>query len=186
MNAKKVIAIVFGVLFACFIAFITLVYVLLNYIENTRSHAPDPKVIASSMQVIADLKLTDLDGKTAQLPGKGRYRIVNYWASWCGPCIEELPLFNHYAADAKVSTPMIIGIGLEEETVISSYLSDNPSKYANFVEYTDDDDSSHALGNSSGTIPYTILISPEGKLLKQRNGAFSSVEELKSFAQPPK
>jgi thiol-disulfide isomerase/thioredoxin len=186
MDAKKVIAIVFGVLFACFIAFVVLVYLLLNYIEHTRSHAPDPKVIATSMQVIADLKLTDLEGKTTQLPGKGRYRIINYWASWCGPCIEELPIFNDYAANADESMPMIIGIGLEEEALIETYLSDNPSKYVNFVEYTDEDDSSSVLGNSSGTIPYTILISPEGKLLKQRNGAFSNIEELKSFAEPPK
>ncbi|MEO6172896.1 MAG: TlpA disulfide reductase family protein, partial [Arenimonas sp.] len=58
---------------------------------------PEPKFVASSQTVIAALEITDLKGKVAQLPGTGRYRLINYWATWCGPCLMEMPLLNQFA-----------------------------------------------------------------------------------------
>jgi thiol-disulfide isomerase/thioredoxin len=192
ITAKTIIVAGLSIIAVVFLAGVLFFFFLVQLFQpaNTSPDSPptwqqvDKKVAANSMQVIANIQLDDMSGKAAELPGKGRYRILNYWASWCGECIVELPVLNEYADQADSTQPMLIGIALDEPEAVSAFLTDNPSKYPHFIEYYETTDSSSALGNTSETIPYTILISPEGKLLKQQNGAFHDLKELKNFAKP--
>jgi thiol-disulfide isomerase/thioredoxin len=191
ITPKKIIAITLVVTFSIFLACVIFFYTLIRLIQEAKTELESPpalqqvdkKVADNSMRVIADIQLKDMKGKSVELPGKGRYRILNYWASWCGACIVEMPVLNEYAEQASKTEPMLIGIVLDEPEAVSTFLADNPSKYPHFIEYYETTDSSSALGNTSETIPYTILISPEGRLLKQQNGAFYDLEELQNFAK---
>lgn len=147
---------------------------------------PDPKFVASSQAVIAALDITDLKGKVAKLPGTGRYRLINYWATWCGPCVVELPLLEKFAQSQNASGVVVIGIALDEAADVNEYLKQNPLKYPQFLEKAGKNDSSAQLGNLHGIIPFSILIGPDGQLLKLKRGDFSDIEELKAFSTPPK
>jgi thiol-disulfide isomerase/thioredoxin len=193
ITAKTIVVAGLSIIAVLLLAGALFFYLLVQLFQHTDTEvasAPawqqvDKKVAANSMQVIANIRLEDMNGKAAELPGKGRYRILNYWASWCGECIVEMPVLNEYANQADSAQPMLIGIALDEPEAVSAFLADNPSKYPHFIEYYEISDSSSALGNTSETIPFTILISPEGKLLKQQNGAFYDLDELKDFAKAP-
>jgi thiol-disulfide isomerase/thioredoxin len=185
MSSTKILTILAGVMLAAVLAVSLLIYWLISFASQPRE--PDQALVKESASVIANLKLEDLNGKSVELPGKGHYRIINYWASWCGPCIEEMPVLNQYAdaANSDKNMPQIIGIALDEAEAVSEFLRENPSKYPNFIENYELSDSSSALGNTQETIPYTILIGPDGQLLKQSNGVFTDIEELKAFAKTP-
>ncbi|MGH8108714.1 MAG: TlpA disulfide reductase family protein [Arenimonas sp.] len=147
---------------------------------------PDPELVATSKSVIAGLQITDLKGKAAQLPGNGRYRLINYWATWCGPCLMEMPMLNQFAQSQGAKGVLLVGIALDEGSEVQDYLKKNPVKYPQFLEKTDKNDSSAQLGNKTGIIPFTVLISPDGQLLKLKRGDFADLDELIAFAKPPK
>jgi len=147
---------------------------------------PEPKFVASSIQVISALEITDLKGKPAKLPGTGRYRVINYWATWCGPCLVEMPLLDKFAKSQKTGGVMMIGIALDEAEGVKEYLKDNPVKYPQFLEKAGKNDSSSQLGNQHGIIPFSVLIGPDGRLLKLKRGVFADMDELKAFAKSPK
>jgi thiol-disulfide isomerase/thioredoxin len=183
MSNTKILSIVFASLFTLLLAMVALLFLMIKTINQPK--LPDSKLADQSMSIIAHLELEDLNGKTVELPGKGRYRILNYWASWCGPCIDELPILNKYAASTDKDMPLMIGIALDDSQAISEFLAKNPSTYSHYIEIYKNTDSSTALGNTQGTIPYTILISPDGRLLKQSHGTFADIDALKAFASVP-
>lgn len=147
---------------------------------------PERHYIENSKAVIANLDLTDLDGKSAKLPGKGRYRLINYWATWCGPCLMEMPLLDKFAQSQGANGVILIGIALDESKEVKSYLKENPLKYPQFLETPGKSDSSTQLGNKAGIIPFSVLIGPDGQLLKLKRGEFADLEELEAFVKPPK
>ena len=147
---------------------------------------PDPKIVAVSKSIIAGLEITDLQGKAAKLPGNGRYRLINYWATWCGPCLMEMPLLDKFAQSQDANGVLLIGIALDEGKDVEEYLKENPLKYAQFLENVDKNDSSTQLGNNAGIIPFSVLIGPDGQLLKLKRGEFVDLEELQAFVKPPR
>ena len=110
--------------------------------------------------------------------------VVNFWATWCKPCVEELPYFNALQKEADDKSPEFIFVSLD-------FMSQTP-KVKDLIkrlslngtqlqlnqpggEWIDQFDS-----NWSGAIPYTILLLPGGEKIEHYD-AFDSVEELKSF-----
>jgi len=144
---------------------------------------PDPKFVASSVQVISALQTTDLKGKPAKLPGAGRFRLINYWATWCGPCLMEMPLLNEFAKSQNNNQILVVGIALDEMADVNKYLKENPLQYPQLLEKAGPNDSSTQLGNGSGVIPYSILIDPNGRLIRQHSGPFENEEQLQNWAQ---
>lgn len=111
--------------------------------------------------------LRDLSGKTHALSGyRGKWVIVNYWATWCPPCLEEIP--DLIALHEQRKDVVVIGIALDFE---------NPAEVARYV---DDNLMSYpvVLGNekvvaqigSASVLPTTFIFDPSGKLVKTRRG----------------
>lgn len=124
----------------------------------------------------------ELENILAASPGKAK--LVNFWATWCKPCVEELPYFNALQKEADDKSPEFIFVSLD-------FMSQTP-KVKDLIkrlslngtqlqlnqpggEWIDQFDS-----NWSGAIPYTILLLPGGEKIEHYD-AFDSVEELKSF-----
>jgi len=147
---------------------------------------PAPQFVENSKAVIANLDITDLNGKAVKLPGNGRYRLINYWATWCGPCLMEMPLLDKFAQSQGENGVLLIGIALDEAKDVKDYLKANPLKYAQFLEKAGKNDSSTQLGNNAGIIPFSVLIGPDGQLLKLKRGEFVDLDELEDFVKPPK
>ncbi|MEO6172088.1 MAG: TlpA family protein disulfide reductase, partial [Arenimonas sp.] len=95
-------------------------------------------------------------------------------------------LLNQFAQSEANSGVMMIGIALDEATEVRSYLKENPLKYQQFLEKAGKNDSSALLGNNNGIIPFSVLIGPDGRLLKLKRGIFADTEELTAFSKPPK
>ncbi len=119
----------------------------------------------------ADFKVTDTTGKAHTLSGyKGKWVLVNYWATWCPPCLEEIPdLISLH--DNKKNNLVVIGIALDYKT---------PKQVTDFadgllVTYP------IVLGNAQITrqigpvqgLPTTYLYNPDGKLVAQQVGAIT-------------
>lgn len=150
--------------------------------------APPPPAgvtVAERGAPVPPMSLPDLDGKSVAVPGAyaGRPLLINVWASWCGPCIKEMPELQRYAAEQGNHGVQVIGIALDDEAAVRQFLKTTPVAYPILIEAAGPADAGVRLGNPKGVLPYSVLISADGRLLKQRIGPFEQ-GEIEGWAKP--
>ena len=117
------------------------------------------------------LVLRDLQGRARRLDAwRGRWLLVNFWAPWCPPCRQELPVLR--AAQQRFGGRLKV-IGIAEDSVghVRAFLARMPLDYPVLLAGT-----AHpglAFGNAAQFLPYSVLVAPDGRLLKRHYGAFS-------------
>jgi len=147
--------------------------------------APAGVAVARRGEPVPEMVLPDLDGKPVIVPKAyaGRPLLINVWASWCGPCIKEMPELQRYAAEQAAQGVQVVGIALDDVAAVRDFLTTTPVAYPILLEAAGPADAGVRLGNPKGVLPYSVLISADGRLLKQRIGPFES-GEITGWAQP--
>ena len=131
-----------------------------------------------------DIALPGLDGRVRSLREFGdRPLLVNFWASWCGPCIEEMPVLDAFAAQQAGNGVQVVGIALDEREAVEAFLKSTPVRYRVLLDSVGPNDSSVRLGNARSVLPYSVLIDAQGRIAATKTGPFRG-DELERFAQP--
>lgn len=135
--------------------------------------------------IVPDMPLIYLNsGDPASLRPQGRRaRLINYWASWCGPCRAEMPILDAYAAQQGANGVEVVGIALDERDAALAFIAQVPVRFALWLEPASERDSSVWLGNARGVLPYTVLIDAEGRLQKRHYGAFPDVAAVADWVR---
>jgi thiol-disulfide isomerase/thioredoxin len=109
------------------------------------------------------LDLTGLDGKQWNLRGlRGKVVVLNFWASWCAPCVDELPILNELASDSQAAKGELLVLGVnyrESAPAIQRFLNEHSFRYPIVVDKTGD----HFKKWTDGVMPTTILIGRDGR-----------------------
>lgn len=131
-------------------------------------------------QPIAPFEVRNFQNQTQQLPKPGRWQVINYWASWCGPCRIEMPWLDaaHQGSQGRFE---VIGIALEAPEDAQTLLDEIPVSFAQHHEPPGAEDSSVQLGNAWGVLPFTVLIDPKGRLVKRHIGNFRDMQALNDW-----
>jgi thiol-disulfide isomerase/thioredoxin len=142
---------------------------------------PSPPAYASMPDVLGvgdqvdDTELPDRDGRMRRLSEwRGKLVVLNFWASWCGPCREEMPMLDAMRAQYENRGVEVIGIAAEDAPAALAFLEHNPVNYPILVNSPADAiDFSLRLGNTQSVLPFTALIGRDGRILATRIGNFS-------------
>jgi thiol-disulfide isomerase/thioredoxin len=125
-------------------------------------------------------QLPDLKGDARVVVAPGQATLVNYWASWCAPCREELPLLADLSR--RPGNPVrVVAIALDSLADAEAFLAAHPLAMDIRIESPGGADSSVLLGNRHGVLPFSALIGSDGRLIAYKVGAFRSAAELEAW-----
>lgn len=117
----------------------------------------------------SDFILKDMSGNKHQLSSyKGKWVLVNYWATWCPPCLEEVPDLVNLYDHRKQKDLMVLGVVFDYKDVkeVNEYVDDMLMSYPIVLG----DDSVTAQIGSAQVLPTTYIYNPQGKLVKIKRG----------------
>ena len=123
---------------------------------------PDP--VATGQLVLA-AKLPGLDGKPQPLEQwRGKVLIVNFWATWCAPCREEIPGFVKFQGQHGRQGVQFVGIAIDTAERVAPYAKEIGINYPVLVGGLETMDFARQAGNRAGVLPYTLVIDRSGKV----------------------
>ena len=119
------------------------------------------------------------DGKPVDTKNwQGKVLVVNFWASWCPPCVEEMPTLDQISKEYAAKNVLFVGIGIDSPSNIREFLQKTPVSYPIVIGGLEGSNLAKQMGNSQGALPYTVIISPSGKSTFTKLGKISE-DELK-------
>jgi thiol-disulfide isomerase/thioredoxin len=99
---------------------------------------------------------------------KRKVTVVNFWATWCPPCLEEMPALAQLASQSP--NVQFVGIGVDSEMKVRQYLQKTPMSYPVTASGAAAIDWAKNLGNTHGGLPFTAFFGPSGRLIKTVSG----------------
>ncbi|MGB6055378.1 MAG: TlpA disulfide reductase family protein [Burkholderiaceae bacterium] len=109
---------------------------------------------------------------------RGKNLVVNFWATWCAPCVEEMPELTDLQTELQGKNIQIIGIGIDSATNIAEFSSKLKIGYPVYVAGMGGSDLSRLFGNQAGGLPFTVIVGADGHIRKTYLGRLK-IDELR-------
>ncbi|ODU40508.1 TlpA family protein disulfide reductase [Thermomonas sp. XSG] len=133
--------------------------------------------------IVPAMTLPDPDGKQVAIPAAwaGRTTLVNLWATWCAPCLKEMPDLQAFADAQGATGVQVVGIALDDAAAVAAFLRQHGITYPVLVDAAGPADAGVRLGNPAGVLPYSVLVLADGRLLKTRIGPFTDAADIAAW-----
>lgn len=130
---------------------------------------------------VPDFEMTLLDGKTVSFEQyRGKKVLLNFWATWCGPCVGELPAFQKLAEEYPDELVILAVNCSEEEGTVQKFIKNNGYT---FPIVLDMDGTIQEMFGGITSIPVTVIIDGEGKIVSSSTGAMDADTMYKTYKQ---
>jgi len=141
-----------------------------------RATLPDRSVAEAAAELMR-LRLPDVSGKDQSLAQwQDKVVIVNFWATWCGPCREEIPVLLRVQAKHASNGVQVVGISIDSVDKVREFAIEYRIAYPLVMGSMDVIDLTRRLGNKAAGLPYTIVLDRTGRVVKTHLGGISEVE----------
>jgi thiol-disulfide isomerase/thioredoxin len=115
--------------------------------------------------------LPDLSGAPQQIGNwKGKVLVVNFWATWCPPCLEEIPHFVRMQERFGGQGLQFVGIAIDEADKVRAFARKQQINYPIMIGQMDAIELSKTAGNKAGGLPYTLVLDRSGAVVSQHYG----------------
>lgn len=126
---------------------------------------------AAAPQPLAAARFATLDGGSATLASlRGHAVLVNFWASWCGPCRQEMPMLDRLYRRWHKRGVEIVGIALDERASATAFARAGRIRYPIWFGNDSTTDQMIELGNAAVALPFTVLLDPQGRAVARWTG----------------
>jgi thiol-disulfide isomerase/thioredoxin len=112
---------------------------------------------------------------------QNRVLVVNFWASWCPPCVEEMPALSDLQDEFASKNVLFVGIGIDTPSNIRQFLETTLVSYPIVMGGLQGSKIGKALGNTQGALPYTVVINTKGKVTNTKLGKINEDELRKQI-----
>lgn len=115
---------------------------------------------------------------------KNKILVVNFWATWCSPCVEEMPELSALQTEITQKNMQILGIGIDSPSAIREFSSKYKISYPLYVAGMSGTELSRQFGNQVGGLPFTVLIGADGQVKKTYLGRLEMAALRRDLAVP--
>ncbi|NMM81881.1 redoxin [Acidovorax sp. SRB_14] len=141
-------------------------------------HAVDP----GAQQALWGEAFTTPDGAALAMQSfRGKPLLLNFWATWCPPCIAELPMLNAFFRDNAARGWQVLGLAVDQPSAVRTFLGRLPLDFPVGMAGLGGTDLSRALGNLTGGLPFTVVFGAGGQVLHRKMGQVTP-QDLKQWA----
>ena len=112
----------------------------------------------------------------------GHPLLVNFWATWCPPCVEELPLLDSFYLENRSRNWQVLGLAVDQPSAVRAWLQRKPLSFPVAMAGLEGTNLSKSLGNLSGGLPFTVVFGASGQLLHRKIGQVSA-QDLAQWVQ---
>ena len=107
---------------------------------------------------------------------KGQMLLINFWATWCPPCVEELPMLNAFHARQRSRGWQVVGLAVDQMGSVQSFLNRLPLQFPVGVAGLAGAELSRSLGNATGGLPFTVLLDRSGAIAQRKLGKLAQAD----------
>jgi thiol-disulfide isomerase/thioredoxin len=134
-----------------------------------------PIISDSETKILFNSESKNLNNESIQHSQyKNKWLLVNFWATWCAPCIEEIPELNKLFRDND--NIQLVGIAIDDIDAVNKFISKTPINYESLISNDIKGvEISKSLGNDRGVLPFTVLIKPNAKIQRVFYGKLDMV-----------
>ncbi|MES2999702.1 MAG: TlpA disulfide reductase family protein [Pseudomonadota bacterium] len=133
--------------------------------KGTRASAPD------RVDALWGLSFdTPSGGSLGMQTLRGRPLVINFWATWCPPCVEELPLLDRFFRENSVKGWQVIGLAIDQPSSVRKFLDRTPVSFPVGLAGLGGTELGLALGNLGGGLPFTVVVAASGEILQRKIG----------------
>lgn len=140
-------------------------------------------VTPSALDALWALTLDDPQGTPVALAAfRGKPLLVNFWATWCPPCVEELPMLNAFYGRQRAQGWQVLGLAVDQPSAVRTFLQRLPLDFPVAMAGLGGTDLAKSLGNATGGLPFTVVVDAKGAIAHRKLGKVSP-DDLKQWAQ---
>lgn len=148
--------------------------------------APTKNVTSSKIGLtpVINQPLIDLSGSTRHLrEWEGKVLLVNFWATWCAPCREEIPHIQQAREQYKDREFEVIGIAIDKQQYVEEFRNALAIEYPLLLIQGDPTELLFSFGDEQGVLPHTAILGRTGKILVTHTGPLTS-DQLEQLIYP--
>ncbi|MFI4940393.1 MAG: TlpA family protein disulfide reductase [Burkholderiales bacterium] len=113
---------------------------------------------------------------------KGKILLVNFWATWCTPCVQEIPALSALQTGTRNENLQIIGIGIDSAANMLEFSVKYKISYPLYVAGIAGAGLLQAFGDQAGGLPFSVLVAPDGQIKRTYQGRLNMNEVLRDIA----
>ena len=135
-----------------------------------------------TQQALWNAEFDTLDGQILKMQNlQGRPLVINFWATWCAPCVEEMPLLDIFFRQNVAKGWQMVGLAIDQPSRVRQYLSQNAISYPIGLAGMTGTELGRLLGNEVGGLPFTVVLDGKGSLIQRKLGKLSG-QEIQGWA----
>ncbi len=149
---------------------------------TVKHYSQPPEQIAVS--ALPEFTLSDLSGQQHRTSEwRGKILVINFWATWCPPCLKEIPEFIKLQKQYTGQNLQFIGVAIDDDFAVADFIKTTPINYPNLLGQEQGISLAEQLGNAAGVLPFTVIVNPQGQIIHRQHGELS-VEKILTVIKP--
>ena len=134
-------------------------------------------------ELVWQQQLVQPDGRELVMASlRGKPLLLNFWATWCPPCVKEMPMLDVFYQTMRTRGWQVVGLAVDSPTPVREFLKRVPVTFPIVLAGMEGSELSRALGNPNGSLPFTVVLNKNGDVVVQKLGLIEEAD-LKAWAR---